>query len=369
VNNLNLGEKVTSTDGLVNPQAVQKSEYAYIIDYDDYNAVAVLHFLQQKGLVLSSSFKPFTIKTTSGDKKFNYGALVVPVSLQKKDANTVYELVQEAQKKFQVPAYAIPSGYSLQGIDLGSRYVSPITKPKAVMLIGDGTRSYEAGEIWHLLDTRVHMPITKVPLRNFNRLDMDKYNTLVMISGNYDFSENQLTKIKDWVSKGNTLITIGTASKWAIDKKLVKEKLTEQEKDSTAIVERKPYVDAPENIGKESVGGAIFKVDLDVTHPLAFGYRDTSIPVYKNNSVWLAPSKNAYATVGKYAKNPHIDGFITSKNMEENLKPSASLIVSEVGSGRVVLFADNPNFRGSWYGTNRLFLNALFLGDKIEVPE
>lgn len=369
VNNLNLGEKVTSTDGLVNPQAVQKSEYAYIIDYDDYNAVAVLHFLQQKGLVLSSSFKPFTIKTTTGDKKFNYGALVVPVSLQKKDANTVYELVQEAQKKFQVPAYAIPSGYSLQGIDLGSRYVSPITKPKAVMLIGDGTRSYEAGEVWHLLDTRVHMPITKVPLRNFNRLDMDKYNTLVMISGNYDFSENQLTKIKDWVSKGNTLITIGTASKWAIDKKLVKEKLTEQEKDSTAIVERKPYVDAPENIGKESVGGAIFKVDLDVTHPLAFGYRDTSIPVYKNNSVWLAPSKNAYATVGKYAKNPHIDGFITSKNMEENLKPSASLIVSEVGSGRVVLFADNPNFRGSWYGTNRLFLNALFLGDKIEVPE
>jgi hypothetical protein len=34
----------------------------------------------------------------------------------------------------------------------------------------------------------------------------------------------------------------------------------------------------------------------------------------------------------------------------------------------VVLFADNPNFRGSWYGTNRLFLNALFLGQHIQVP-
>jgi hypothetical protein len=213
------------------------------------------------------------------------------------------------------------------------------------------------------------MPITKVPIRNFSGLDLDKYNTLVMVSGSYHFSESQFNKIKDWVSKGNTLITIGTASEWAIDKKLVTEKLTKQEKDSTATVERKPYVDAPENIGKESVGGAIFKVDIDVTHPLAFGYRDTTIPVYKNNSVWLAPSKNAYATVGKYSKNPHVDGFITTKNMEENLKPSASLIVSEVGSGRVVLFADNPNFRGSWYGTNRLFLNALFLGDKIEVPE
>ena len=93
------------------------------------------------------------------------------------------------------------------------------------------------------------------------------------------------------------------------------------------------------------------------------------IPVYKNNSVWLAPSKNEYATVAKYTKNPHIDGFITKKNMEEFLKPSASLIVSKVGGGRVVLFADNPNFRGSWYGTNKLFLNALFLGDKIRIPE
>ena len=96
-----------------------------------------------------------------------------------------------------------------------------------------------------------------------------------------------------------------------------------------------------------------------MTHPLAFGYSDTSIPVYKNNSVWLAPSKNEFSTVAKYAADPHIDGFITKKNLEENLKPSASLVVSKMGSGRVVLFADNPNFRGSWYGTNRLFLNAL----------
>ena len=241
------------------------------------------------------------------------------------------------------------------------------------MLIGNGTRSYEAGEVWHLLDTRVHMPISKIPMRNFNRTNFDKYTTLVMVSGSYNLTKKQQEKIKVWVSKGNTLITIGTASKWAIQKKLVKEKLIDVErdsltKDSTKVVERKPYVDAPENLGKESVGGIILKADLDTTHPLAFGYHDSSIPVYKNNTVWLAPSKNEYATVAKYSKNPLIDGFITKKNMEENVKPSASLIVSKVGGGRVILFADNPNFRGSWYGTNRLFLNALFLGDKISVP-
>ena len=192
-----------------------------------------------------------------------------------------------------------------------------------------------------------------------------------MVSGGYNTLDSiQRQNIKDWTSTGNTLITIASASKWAIDRKLVKEKLTEKPKDSAKdkIVERLRYVDASENRGKEQVGGAIFEVALDVTHPLGFGYRDSKLPVYKNNNVFLSPSKSPYATVAKYTKEPHIDGYISSENYEELLKPSASLIVSKLGSGRVVLFADNPNFRGSWYGTNRLFLNAIFLGSEIQVP-
>ena len=373
VTSLNLGEPIKTTDNLVQVSPVRKSDYAYVIDWDDYNAPAALHYLQENKLVLSSAFKPFSVQTGSETKQMNYGSLVLPVSLQKISPDEVFELLKKAQEKFEVPMYGVDSGLSLKGVDLGSRSIQPLKKTKAAMLIGNGTRSYEAGEVWHLLDTRVHMPISKIPMRNFKSTDFDKYNTLVMVSGNYDLDKKQFEKLKAWVSKGNTLVTIGTASKWAIDKKLVKEQLTDKikdslDKDSTEVAVRRPYVDAGENLGKESVGGIIVRADLDVTHPLAFGYNDTSIPVYKNNTVWLAPSKNDYATVAKYSKDPHIDGFITEKNMEEYLKPSASLIVSKVGSGRVVLFADNPNFRGSWFGTNRLFLNALFLGDKIQVP-
>ncbi|MRX64429.1 M14 family zinc carboxypeptidase [Maribacter luteus] len=365
---LNLGDRITTTKDLIQVSPVEKSNYAYIIDWDDYNAPAALNYLQKNGLTISSSFKPFTTKVGPDSKSFNYGALVIPVSLQKKDADATYKLIQAAQKEFQVPMFGVNSGFNLNGIDLGSRFISPIKKPKIAMLIGDGVRSYEAGEVWHLLDNRVHMPITKIPMRNFDKIKIDSYKTLVMVSGKYKFTDKQQDKIKTWVGKGNTLITIGTASKWAIDKKLVKEKLTKPEKDTLAIATRKPYVDSDENLGKESVGGVILKMDIDTTHPLAFGYHDNAIPVYKNNTVWLTPSKNEYATVGKYAKEPHIDGFLTTKNMKQYVKPSASLIVSKVGSGRVILFADNPNFRGSWYGTNRLFLNALFLGDKIKVP-
>ena len=85
--------------------------------------------------------------------------------------------------------------------------------------------------------------------------------------------------------------------------------------------------------------------------------------------MFIQPSKNEYSTVGKYSKNPHVDGYISDKNLNTFLKPSASLIVSPLGRGRVVMFADNPNFRGAWYGTNRLFLNALFLGNHIRIPK
>ena len=237
------------------------------------------------------------------------------------------------------------------------------------MLIGNGVSSYEAGEIWHLLDTRVGMPITKVPIQNYNYLDLNKYNVMIMVSGGYDLLDSiKQQKLKTWVAVGNTLITIRQASSWVIKNNLVQDSLIVDDKKNKEV-ERLSYVDAREHIGKKYVGGAIFEVDLDITHPLGFGYHSRKLPVYRNSTVWLKPSKNPYSTVAKYTDDPHIDGFITDKNLNDFLKPSASLIVSKVGKGRVVMFADNPNFRSSFYGTNRLLLNAIFLGNHIYVPE
>ena len=67
------------------------------------------------------------------------------------------------------------------------------------MFIGNGVSSYEAGEVWHLLDTRVEMPITKLQLHNMNRISLDKYNILVMVSGNYSQLDSiQRNKINNW---------------------------------------------------------------------------------------------------------------------------------------------------------------------------
>jgi hypothetical protein len=374
----NLGEEITTTESLNKVTSVPKSEYAYIMDWDDYYAPSALYYMQKKGLIVASAFKAFSSKTNLGNKDFSFGSIMIPVSKQQKlSADKVYEIVSEAQKKFSVPIYSANTGFSIKGIDLGSNNFRTVKKPKIAMLIGDGVSSTEAGEVWHLLDTRTKVPITKLQTNTLRGAWLDKYNTLVMVSGSYNTLDSiKRQNIKDWTAKGNTLITIGSASKWAVDKKLVKEKLTKKpkpndkdKKDKPELVERLPYVDAGENLGRERLGGGIYQVDLDITHPLGFGYRTNLLPVYKNNNVFLAPSTSPYGTVAKYTENPHIDGFISEKNMNIYLKPSASLIVSQIGRGRVIMFADNPNFRGAWYGTNKLFLNALFLGNHISVPK
>ena len=361
--------EVLSTKDLVKNVKVNKSNYSYILDWDDYNSVATLNYLQKNNLITYSAFKPFSVKVneTKSIKNFNYGSILIPVSKQKISSEKLYEIIKTAQEKFNVPIFNSESGFSIKGIDLGSNNFR-INKPvKVALLVGEGVNSYEAGEVWHLLDTRIGMPLSKIRLNQFSRVSLDKYTTMIMVSGSYNqLNKNDIEKINDWVEKGNTLITIAKGSSWAINKKLVKESLLEPTKDS--IFSRKNYVNAGENIGRERIGGAILSVDLDLTHPLAFGYRDSSIPVYKNNNVFINKTKDHYSSVGVYSKDPHIDGYISEKNIKNNFKNTASLIVSKLGSGRVIIFADNPNFRGSWYGTNKLFLNAIFFGDNINVP-
>ncbi|MCH1485499.1 MAG: zinc carboxypeptidase, partial [Flavobacteriaceae bacterium] len=196
---------------------------------------------------------------------------------------------------------------------------------------------------------------------------IDKYTTLIMVSGSYDqLGKDEIKKIKKWVEKGNTLITIATGSSWAIDSELISETLVKSKNDTT--YSRKRYVDSSEHIGRERIGGIILNADLDLTHPIAFGYNDSSIPIYKNNNVFINKTKDDYSSVAIYSDDFHIDGYISELNRKEFIPGAASLIVSNVGSGRVIVFADNPNFRGTWYGTNKLFLNAIFLGDNISVP-
>ncbi|MDG1911630.1 MAG: M14 family metallopeptidase [Flavobacteriaceae bacterium] len=360
------GTTITSTDALIELEPLTLSSYAYAIDAKDYNLPAFIHDAQQHKIVLAAAFKPFMAKN---NRSFSYGSLMIPVASQTLSEKELYTRLQKLQDQHNIQIHSLSTGFSTKGVDLGSSAIRPLDPPKAVMLIGNGVRSYEAGEVWHLLDTRVGMPITKVRQNYFDRLSLGKYNTMILVSGSYKWDEKTTKRVKDWIAKGNTLISIGTANNALIKHKIINEKRLIIQKDSTAIATIRPYVDAAENIGREKLGGVFLRGNIDLTHPIGFGYTQKNVSLYKNNLVWLEPSKSSYGTPVVYDKNPHVDGYISKNIRNKYLPKAAPVIVSKIGKGRVILFAENPNFRGTAYGTNRMFLNALFLGNHIKVPK
>lgn len=364
------GERITQESNHVQKIGLEKSNYAYLIPYDDYYAPALLYELQNQGLIVKVSRKPFISKIGEARVSFNRGALLVPVKDQSDiDATSVYELVKEACDRFKIAAFPAGTGMTIGGNGLGSSSFQTLVKPQVMMIVGGTVSSYEAGEVWHLFEDRMEMPIVKVPEGRLYLTDLYRYNVIIMVSGSYRLlTKREKERLSKWVSDGNTLITTGKASDWAIKQKVVEEEVLDKMPDSVAQGERSSYESARGTLRKHNLGGAIFEVDVDLTHPIAYGYHREKMPVYKNNRVWIKPSKNRFSTVAQYTDEPHIDGYISTENIEI-MKQSASIIVSKRGKGRVVLFADNPNFRGAWYGTNKLFMNAVFFGHLIKVPQ
>ena len=359
-----LAEKINAPLVLNNTPIV-KSNYAYLVNNTDYNIHQFIYALQNEGVFVQTATRTFSTNINGENMNFGYGSIVISVQQQKVDADMLYNIISKASVAANIKVHTVASGFNSSGIDLGSNYVKTLKKPEAAMIIGSGVAASEAGEIWHLLDQRLHMPITKIDILNFSRVRLERYNTLVMVSGAYNFlDKNSVDKIKAWVQNGNTLITIKSGADWAIKNGFTKFKLAV---DSSTTKGRLDYDRASDMEGAKALGGSIFSIDLDTTHPIGYGFSKRKVSVYKNNSTFFQNSTNAYSTIAQYTNTPLVGGYLHPNSLKM-IKNSPSILVGAEGSGRVILFADEPNFRGTWYGTNKLFLNALFLGNIMTAP-
>ena len=321
--------------------------------------------MQSEGVFVQTATRTFSTNINGENKNFGYGSIIISVQQQKVDADILYNIISKASVAANIKVHTVSTGFSNSGIDLGSNYIKTLKKPEAAMIIGNGVAASEAGEIWHLLDQRLHMPITKIDILNFSRVRLERYNTLVMVSGAYNFlDKNSVDKIKAWVQNGNTLITIKSGADWAIKNGFTKFKLAV---DSSTTKGRLDYDKASDMEGAKALGGSIFSIDLDTTHPIGYGFSKRKVSVYKNNSTFFQNSTSAYNTIAQYTNTPLVGGYLHPNSLKM-IKNSPSILVGAEGSGRVILFADEPNFRGTWYGTNKLFLNALFLGSIMAAP-
>lgn len=114
--------------------------------------------------------------------------------------------------------------------------------------------------------------------------------------------------------------------------------------------------------GAQQTGGAIFEAKLDLSHPINYGFKNDKLPLFRNTNIYIEPSQQSYDNPIQYTAAPLLSGYISEENLAK-LKNSVPFQVRNYGKGKVLVFTDNTNFRGFWYGTNKLLMNAIFFGN------
>lgn len=351
----NLGAKVTNLQPK-KPAAPSLSNYAYLMEWHDYYTPKALNKILQKGLRAKVGMTPFSTNTNT----YDYGSILVPVQNQNLTATQLHAFLSEVSQETNVTVTAVNTGLN-NGIDLGSRDFQALKKPAVAMLVGEGINSYDAGEIWHVFDQRYDMLLTKLDLKDFNRVDLSRYTDIIVPSTwRNPLDKNITQKLKNWTQAGGTLIAYKNAGRWLQSSKLMPIEFLKK----TDTAKNISFEQRSNFKGAQVIGGAIFNTKLDRSHPIAFGYTTDDLPLFRNSTLFVTPDENSYNNPIQYTENPLLAGYISSNNLQL-LKNTVPFKKNNLGKGEIIYFTDNTNFRAFWYGTNKLLMNAIFFGDKM----
>ena len=351
ISDTNLIGKVMGNDRKIIIKNLKKSDYAYLFETHGYYYPKALYKLLDYGLRAKVSMKKFKIN----NKSFDYGTIMIPTQNQNLNPNEIHKILSEVSVTSELNIYGTNTGASQEGIDLGSRNFKTIKKPKIGLLVGDGVRSYDAGEIWYIMDRQYNIPITKIDTRILERLNLEKYTHFIFPSFTGNLSSKTLNKIKSWIEKGGTLILYREAIKWAKRNHLIEIEIIENE----LIAENVDFVDRTNFKRAQSISGAIFKANLDRTHPINFGIENNSISLFRNTDIFIKPDNESYNNPIKYDKNPLISGYTSKENLK-TLSNTVPFKIQSIENGRVIIMTDNTNFRGYWIGTQHFLANMIF---------
>jgi hypothetical protein len=356
------GKKITELP--VNERTIigSKSDYAYMFSWDEFYAPKALYELQNAGILCKVATRPTSVYTPGPPQKFGYGSILVPVTNQNISPDRLLSIMQDITKKYALNTHAIRNGLAVEGVDMGSSKFVPVTKPRIAMLAGTGVNELDAGEVWHLLDQRMNIPSTHLGIDQFNNMDLSRYNTIIMVSGNY--ASINRDKLKAWVQAGGNLILLEEAVSWAAENGVNSVKLKKAKSPTDSTI-RLPYIQREQIDGNQQMNGAIYSAEVDLTHPLAYGYHTKTISLFKPNKVFMEMPKSPYASPFYYGANPLVSGYASRENAAA-IKNSAAVIVNAVGTGRIINISENVNLRGFWLSGTKMLMNAIFFGRHID---
>lgn len=332
--------------------------YAYLAAWNSTKDVKFLAALLNRNMRVRYAEAPFTIN----GKVYPAGTLIIT-----KSGNASLEMLPALAARSGVTVTRVPTGFVDKGADFGSDKIRYVRKPKVGVLAGDGVSSLGMGEVWHYFEEQIEYPLTVLPASSLSGASWKDLDVLIIPDGRYDALKDKAaaSRLKDWVSAGGRLIVMEDAvsqlagEEWGIEMKKEKEEKEEDEKSTKdPYTDLKPYANRERESVSGFIPGAIFKVHLDKTHPLAFGYPEYYYTLKQNDQL-VAYFKGDGWNVGALKQDDYLTGFVGA-TARERLRDGLVFGVKEIGNGAVVLMTDNPLFRSFWENGKLLFGNAVF---------
>ena len=345
----------------IRQSALTSGAYAYAFNWQDQQAPLLLQALLQQKLVVRAALGDVSAQTPNGQLSLQRGAMVIAAGLQTEP--DWFARLQRQQQRFNLPIYTISSGLTSSGSDLGSNQFAPVSLPQVLLLAGPGINSTEAGEAWYNLERLAGVSPSLVEPERLAKLDLSRYSHIVLPDGNYaDWSEAEIAAIKRWTQQGGVLWGHKRGAAWLAKAGLLKAGVWQGTEMSSLISsDNLSYQDKEALAGKQRIAGAIYQAELDLSHPLTFGLTQRTLPVFKNSTMLLQPANAPFVNVALYSSAPQLAGY-TAAEYIPRISQSAVLLAHNLGQGRVIAMTDNPVFRGYFYGSSRLLVNALYLG-------
>ena len=336
--------------------------YGYVIRWQGVKSVKAVGELLQKGIRLRFAKRPFEV---SG-QQFDRGAVLVLKTSNEAFGSSLWSIAAQVCNDNHVKLNTVTTGFVDKGYDFGSDKVSVLREPKIALFTGEGTSSNAAGEVWHFFEKEINYPLTLINANDAGRANWDNIDVLIMPDGNFRFLSDPSASMefKQWIMKGGRVIAMEGAVAQLSGQDWINFKDKKAE-DTSDRKNKDPYSDLRKFGNKERDGisnttpGSIFKVELDNTHPLAFGYPSYYYTLKMDDKIYSYLQERGW-NVGVIKKDNQVAGFVGSR-LKEKLKDGVLFCVQDIGRGYVTFLADNVLFRNFWENGKLMFCNAVFL--------
>lgn len=346
-------------DDFVNNTAADA--YGYVIRWQGVSSAKTVAGLLAKGIKMRFTETPFTM----GTQNFGSGSVIITKKGNTAFGNDLWKTVSDACNSNHIKMNAVNTGMVDKGADFGSERAHQIKAPKVAMLTGEGVNSNAAGEIWNFFDTELKYKISLINAADFSRIEWNDIDVLILPDGRYRFlsDKESSSAFHQWIEKGGKVVALETAvaqlskQDWSVIKSRNADADSNKKKDNYAALQ--PFENRERNPLSNSTPGAIFKVDVDNTHPLMFGYPKYYYTLKMDDAVYEFIKDGGW-NVGVLKKENQLAGYVGYK-LNPKLKDGLLFGVQELGSGSITYLTDDIMFRDFWENGKLMLCNAVFM--------